>query len=185
MGCTRSRGSRGLQYLASSPRPGEPRRYLPMGVYYYYVNHSKRELFPVDCFGGPVKRNGIGRGLGARAFALMLVEQYGRWVNDEVVVLGDDNRDDWLELRHEYTDITANATLTVADAGGIDEVLDCAESDDSVFMQLCHLITTGQTPEFNDPFVKRFGAGFAKKYQTLCKERTHWLPSDLATLDGR
>ena len=68
-----------------------------MGVYYYYVNHSKRELFPVDCFGGPVKRNGIGRGLGARAFALMLVEQYGRWVNDEVVVLGDDNRDDWLE----------------------------------------------------------------------------------------
>ena len=163
-----------------------------MGVYYYYVNHSKRELFPVDCFGGPIKRNGIGRGLGARAFALMLVEQYGRWVNDEVVVLGDDNRDDWLELRHEYTDITANAILTVADAGltvadagGIDEVLDCAESDDSVFMQLCHLITTGQTPEFNDPFVKRFGAGFAKKYQTLCKERTHWLPSDLATLDGR
>ena len=106
-------------------------------------------------------------------------------VNDDVVVLGDDNRDDWLTLRQEYQNITANAILTVADAGGIDEVLDCAESETGLYMQLCHLITTKQIPEFNDAFLKRFGTGFVKKYQNLCNERTHWAPSDLTKLNGR
>ena len=156
-----------------------------MGIYYYYVNHTKQELFPVDCFGGPIKRNGIGRGLGARAFALMLNEDNGRWVTDDVAVVGDDHRDDWLEIRENYTDITANAILLVVAEGGIDEVLDEAKSDDHVFMQLCHMITTGQTPELRDRFVDRFGTNFSSKYQSLCKEWSHWIPSDVVTENGR
>ena len=150
-----------------------------MGVYYYYANHTKREMFPVDCFGGPIKHNGIGRGLGARAFALMLQENHGRWVNDKVVVLGDDHREDWIEIRDSYTNISANAILTVADAGGLEEVLEFAEADERLFMQLCHLIITDQTPNWQSQFEERFGAGYQSRYQKLCLQRQEWIPCDL------
>ena len=43
MGCTRSRGSRGFQCLASSPRPGEPGRYVAQGAFNMSEKSSSRK----------------------------------------------------------------------------------------------------------------------------------------------
>ena len=150
-----------------------------MGVYYYYVNHSKRELFPVDCFGGPIKHNGIGRGLTARALALMLLEHHGRWAKDEVVVLGDDHHDDWHEIKQGYTDVSANAILTIAVADGFEEILECADTDNKLFMQLCHMMTTNQIPQWQHCFLEHFGKDYSKKYRELCHLDQQWTPSEL------
>lgn len=114
----------------------------------------------------------------------MLEEEKGRWVGDNVAVIGDDDRDDWLKVREDYADITANAILLVVAEGDCDEVLSQAESNKHVFMQLCHMVMTGQAPTFQEQFIARFGVNFAKRYKEFCKERSHWVPSDLAA-DGR
>jgi hypothetical protein len=150
-----------------------------MGVYYYYVNHSKKELLPIDSFGGAIKWNGIGRGLGARAFALMMVENGGRWSGDRVAVVGDDNHSDWNSIKETYRDVMANAILSIISYDGFEEILDIAARESSVYMQLSHMITTRQAPELREMFIERFGPSFAKTYSNFCKERTWWIPSDV------
>lgn len=149
-----------------------------MGVYYYYVNLTKKEKFCIDTLGGSLRHRGLGRTLASRAFHLMLDYSKGRWAGDYVAVMGDDNTPDWSHLSETLTDIDAIVILTLFYIDGFKEIGEIAKHDRYLFMQLCHLVVTRQALELEPLLLEYFGASYLKKYKELCKE-LYYLPKDL------
>lgn len=88
-----------------------------MSAYYFYANRSKQEWFSIDPADHDVKRYGIGKGLGSRAFCLLLLDNdpehsvwddhplLGSWCGDSVYISGDDYDPDYQSIKAEWRDI--------------------------------------------------------------------------------
>lgn len=88
-----------------------------MGVYYYYVNDSKKQLFCIDPAGYDIKQYALGRNLGSRVLSYLLMEYsydstgidphplIGSWIGDRIYVTGDDYGRDFNSIRADYADI--------------------------------------------------------------------------------
>lgn len=95
-----------------------------MGVYYFYVNETKRQYFCVDPSLQEIKWPFVGRNIGSRAFSYLMLRQaddspgrvdhvlIGSWIGDHVEILG--NQIDFsgnyihphfLEIETDYQDI--------------------------------------------------------------------------------
>ena len=125
--------------------------------------------------------------LTARGFELLLVRgllhhgpvQVGHWSGDAIAIIGDTDSD-WLRYNDEFADLTADLILLVAFQDGFDVVGDAAAADDSLFMQLCHLVATRQAPGLEARMRTKFGTRFLSRYQDLCLARSWFRPRDLA-----
>jgi hypothetical protein len=155
-----------------------------MSVYYHYVHLSKKERFAVDSLGGGIKRSSLGRTLAGRAFHLMLENVSGRWAGDNIVIMGDDVIPDWEQITAEFIDIEANAILTVFQADGFDEIRASAAHDNGFFMQLCHMVITGQAIEMEVQLQEMCGGSYQKRYAQLCQKRTWFLPKNVVSIDS-
>lgn len=165
-----------------------------MGVYYHYANFTKRERFSIGALGGEVKRSNLGYSLASRAFHLMLAGQpggvvgpvsrgtIGRWAGDSIAILGDDITPDWGKIRDEFVNIEANAIILVYQVDGFEKLGDAAEREDSLFMELCHLVVTRQATELEWHMKQRFGTPYLQKYKELCAQRIWFEPKDLAEM---
>jgi hypothetical protein len=151
-----------------------------MGVRYYYVNLTKREWLPIDALGGDVRIGAIGYTRSARVFELMLVDSPvpGRWCRDSITIVGDGGSE-WLQMRDEYADITANAIVLFHADDGFAQLGQLAEYDERFFMELCHLVVTKQAPELELPLREKFGKAYLTRYKQLCTARTDFQPIDL------
>ena len=159
-----------------------------MGTYFHYVNFTRRERFSISALGGGDKFSAVGRTLAARAFEVMLTmrgsanlpDSYEparcRWGGDEVAVVGDDSDPDWEAIRTGFVDIGANVILMLMEVDGFEPVREAAERDASLFMQLCHLATTGQSRPLEGELERHFGEDFRRKYKQLCEERVWFEP---------
>jgi hypothetical protein len=160
-----------------------------MATTYHYANLTKREWFSTDALGGSAKFKGLGLNLTARAFDLLLVcipgetvpeapVSIGRWVGDSIAIVGDSD-DNWLNYFAEFADLSADVILLIVSRDGFERVGDAAAEDDSLFVQLCHLVVTRQSLVLEPHMRKRFGFGFYQRYKDLC-QGTSFNPRDLA-----
>lgn len=132
-----------------------------MGEYFRYVNLDRREYFDIDALGGATKASGIGRNLGARAFALLLTRRggggaggqvaVGSWAGDRVAVIGDyiepnalgvatgSERNLWSVVDEEYRDISSSVAVMLLDSDGPDELVEAARHRTDLFVLLAEL----------------------------------------------
>ena len=161
-----------------------------MGTYFYYVNFTRRERFSISALGGGDKLSSIGRNLAARAFELMVTRRgtgllgelpalCGRWAGDEVAVVGDDWDEDWDAIRESHVDIGANVILLLMEFDGFEPLREAAEQDSFLFMQLCHLATTGQSKPLEKEMEHHFGVDFRRRYKQMCQERVWFQPLNI------
>ena len=161
-----------------------------MGTTYHYANLTRREWFPADALGGNPKFAGLGLGLTARAFSLLLVRvatpapdadpvRVGRWSGDAVAMVGDTDPE-WSRYRDEFADLSADVIVLVFGCDGLGELGEAADGDDALFAQLCHLAVTRQAPELEPHLKERFGVNFVKRYRDVCRSRGWWTPKDIA-----
>lgn len=88
-----------------------------MGVYYFYINDTKKQFFCIDPSGSDIKSYALGRNIGSRALSYLILEndpQYtgvkehpmvGSWIGDRFFVTGDDYCPRFDVIRAEYTNI--------------------------------------------------------------------------------
>ncbi|MDH5655089.1 MAG: hypothetical protein OEZ34_04240 [Spirochaetia bacterium] len=150
-----------------------------MGVYYHYANHTKKERFAADSLGGSPKLRALGYTLASRAFHLLLASPHGRWLGDNISILGDDIEKDWDIILKEYTDIQADVILMLIQKDGTGEICSIIREDENLFMQMCYLVITGQTKHFRRDIEPCLGAEYQKRYGQLCKETQLFYPKDL------
>jgi hypothetical protein len=167
-----------------------------MGIYYHYANLTKRERFGVDSLGGGIKFAALGRTLAARAFHLLVMSMEapgqtkavpmgpGHWAADSIAIVGDDLVPDWESFKNEFTDIEADAIVLVFNADGFEEIGAAAAQDDSLFMQLCYLVSTRQAMRLEPHVREQFGANYLQRYKELCRDRAWFVPRDLAAKRG-
>jgi len=150
-----------------------------MGIYYHYVNHSKKEWFATDSLGGSPRLRSLGYTPASRAFHLLLASPHGRWLGDSIAILGDDSEGDWDLIQEEYTDIQADVILMLIQKDGTDEICSNLQEKNNLFMQLCYLVITGQAKHFTRDIEPCLGAEYLKRYGRLCKETPYFSPKDL------
>lgn len=88
-----------------------------MGLYYFYVNETKREYFCIDPTGLAIKDYALGHNIGSRALSYLLLENdphftgvephrlVGSWIGDRFYVTGDDYCPAFGKITSEYADI--------------------------------------------------------------------------------
>jgi hypothetical protein len=88
-----------------------------MGVYYFYVNDTKREFFCIDPTGIDIKFYALGRNIGSRALSFLLLEhnadyalyephpRVGSWIGDRVFITGDDYGPTFDRVQSEFAKI--------------------------------------------------------------------------------
>ncbi len=88
-----------------------------MGVYYFYVNDSKKQFFCIDPSYSDIKSYALGRNIGSRALSYLILENdthytgieghpmVGSWIGDHFSVTGDDYCPRFDQIKTEYTDI--------------------------------------------------------------------------------
>lgn len=162
-----------------------------MSVYYSYANYSKHERFGVDAVGGSGKLGAFGYTLASRAFHLMLVgpprsagspprgSRLGRWAGDSIAIVSESNVSDWEQFETQFTDIEADAILTIFHADGFEQIGQAAQGDVGLFMELCHLAVTRQAIELDSPIKAAFGVRYLHRYKELCNEYPWFRGKDL------
>jgi hypothetical protein len=161
-----------------------------MSVTYHYANLTKQEWFDASAFGGSGDRHGLGSNLTARAFELLLVRGYqrqtpedpiafGRWADDSIAIVGDTD-EKWLEYRDQFADLYADLIPLINRSEGSAALAQAAETNDRLYVQICHLIFTRQTMELESGMKERFGANYRQRYKdTLPKLERSEQPKDL------
>ena len=171
-------------------RRGSFQRGSSMGTTYHYASLTKREWFSTAALGGNSKLGGLGLNLTARGFELLLVRgpaspestvQVGHWSGDAIAIIGDTDSD-WLRYNDEFADLTADLIILDAFQDGFDVVGDASAADDSLFMQLCHLVATRQAPGLEARMRTKFGTRFLSRYQ-IWLARSWFRPRDLRDQD--
>ena len=124
-----------------------------MGVYYFYVNDSKKQFFCIDPIYAHIKSPFLGRNIGSRALSYLILHNdpcytnvadhplIGSWIGDSFFVTGDDYCPEFGAIRSEYTDIgepVIEMLITVKPwdlihHGGIDWFIRWATDDESPF----------------------------------------------------
>jgi hypothetical protein len=160
-----------------------------VGTTYHYANLTKREWFSADVLGGSSKWTGLGFNLGSRAFDLLLLDRHpqdndprvvsiGRWAGDSVAIVGDAT-DRWLQYRAEFDNLAADVVMLIYRCDGFDSIAEVAQHDTSVFIQLCHLAVTRQSPELEPHLGEKFGSSFRRKYKDFLSKSPTPAPFDL------
>jgi hypothetical protein len=166
-----------------------------MGTTYHYANLTKREWFSASAFGENAKISGLGRSLSSRAFDLLLADlgkqhegtglvEIGRWSGDAITIIGDTD-DAWGQYRDTFTALDADVILLIHATDGFEEIATAANRSDSLFIQLCHLVATHQTPQLEPHMNQHFGSNFFQRYKRLCTEMPWFEPKDLNRARGR
>lgn len=161
-----------------------------MGVYYHYINHSKREYFAISALGGAIKFSAIGHNLAARAFGLLIARPNpethmgmyricGRWCDDNVVLDGDDYNPEWDTITDTYRNIGPDLIPMLVEVDGFEPIAQAASSDDWFFMELSYLTISGQTPQLEAEMIRVFGEGYRSRYGMLCRENSWFNPQNL------
>ncbi len=103
-----------------------------MGVYYYYVNDTKRQHFCIDPAEVDIKQYALGRNLGSRALSYLLLENcyestgikphplLGSWIGDHIYVTGDDYGKNFEAIRDTYTNIAQQVFELIVHADPFD-----------------------------------------------------------------
>lgn len=88
-----------------------------MGVYYFYINETKKEYFCIDPTGSDIKSYALGRNIGSRILSYLIFEKesycdvkvahplIGSWIGDRFYVAGDDFSPNYDRVRSEFDDI--------------------------------------------------------------------------------
>lgn len=155
-----------------------------MSVGHYYVNHTRKEWFPVCALGGSGSWRALGVSYASRAFELMLIHPSGRWAGQVIAVVREtDESLGFDELVASYTNVTANAIVTVFKADGLDHLAEAAKGDDQLYLHLCYLVTSRQCPELDGPMKVAFGnhylggfKGKMEKWQRPWRQLTDIVP---------
>jgi len=103
-----------------------------MGVYYFYVNDTKQEYFCIDPTGSDIKSYALGRNIGSRALAYLLLQNdtyytavephplVGGWIGDSLFVTGDDYCPNFETITSEYSDIGQSIIEMIVDIAPYD-----------------------------------------------------------------
>jgi hypothetical protein len=175
-------------------RRASPLSSPPMGTTFHYANLTKREWFSAGAFGENDKLSGLGRSLSSRVFNLLLVGggdrtrggrvvELGYWAGDSVVLVGDEG-EDWCRYRDEFVDLDADVILLVHSIDGFADIAVAAETSDTLFVQLCHLVVTRQAVRLEPDLKQRFGADFLRRYKQLCEGMKWFEPKKLGRPAG-
>lgn len=162
-----------------------------MGEYFYYANHDKRLKFDIGLEATNNKFSGIGYGLGARAFCLLLTQwddsklKYhdtliGSWIGDRVSCIGDYTK--WNYEYSSYQTITANIIVMLYQIDGTKELIELAKIVDGFFVQLAYLIFTEQFVYILPEFERQFGKEWSKRYKQILQNGHYGRVYDLAKL---
>ena len=162
-----------------------------MGEYFYYANHDRKLKFEIGLVANAIKFSGIGRGLGARAFCLLLTESkhrqkvyrktlIGSWVGDFVSCIGDETK--WHYEESSYQDITANIIVMLYQIDGEEKLIEVATRDEHFFVQIAYLIFTNQFTDLLPEFERCFGKEWTKKYKAIVEEHSYYAVRDLVLL---
>jgi hypothetical protein len=166
-----------------------------MGTTYNYANLTKREWFDASALGGNPKLLGVGEGLTAHAFALLLVDirgqdlvsnspgLLGHWAGDSIALIGDSDPA-WLKYLEDFADLQADMILLVFRYDGFERLGDVAENYAPLFIQMCHLIVTRQAMHLEAPMKERFGPDYLKRFKELREKYAYFVPKDLAKPAG-
>lgn len=141
-----------------------------MSLSYYFVNHTRKEWFPVDALGGSRSWRALGISYASRAFESMLMRPSGRWAGQVIAISYDtDEEMGYEQLTASYANISANAIVTVFKADGMEHLAEVARGDDQLYLHLCYLVTSRQCLELDGPMKAAFGnhylAGFKGKLE--------------------
>jgi hypothetical protein len=105
-----------------------------MGVYFFYVNETKREYFCIDPTGSDIKFYALGKNIGSRALSYLLLEndtdytgiqphpRIGSWIGDRIFVTGDDYGPTFSTIMSEYSDIGQAIIEMIVDIAPLDLV---------------------------------------------------------------
>jgi hypothetical protein len=160
-----------------------------MGEYFHYINHTKHLQFSDGDLGGAMEFGSIGTGLAARAFCLLLTRSHdrgpryqpfglGAWIGNHVECIGDHG-----SLGDEYADyqiITANIIVFLYQIDGPDQLIQTAEQEKGLLLQLVHLANTGQCPALVYELERAFGADWRKLGKELAQDYRWRVIYDLA-----
>ena len=88
-----------------------------MGVYYYYVNETKRQYFCIAPAEFNIKSHALGRNIGSRALSYLILHNdshclcdephplVGSWIGDRFFATGDDDHTGFESITSDYQDI--------------------------------------------------------------------------------
>ena len=150
-----------------------------MGEYFHYVNHDKEMRFYIDAFGGSVRFDGVGVGLGARAFCLLLTKSndrgkkykrtwMGTWSGDRVSCMGDHGK--LGDIYSHYQDVTANVLVMLCEVDGPEILMENAKIYNDLFLQIVYLYYSQKLPNIEEHLKRTFGQDWEKRYETLLKQ---------------
>ncbi|HYO09570.1 MAG TPA: hypothetical protein VER17_11415 [Tepidisphaeraceae bacterium] len=157
----------------------------------------------MDALGGGSKRSAFAYTLASRAFHLMLDDypggypsatrvlespwsQAGFWAGDSVAIVGDDQIvPDWERFAKEFAEVDANAILVVFNIDGFRQLGEAAERDDSLFMEMCYLVSTRQALALEPHLRRVFGHKYLHRYKELRQQLVWFHPKNLAIPPGR
>ena len=88
-----------------------------MGIYYFYVNDTKKQYFCIDPAESNIKLYALGRNIGSRALSYLILHNdshcecdephplVGSWIGDRFFVTGDDYHAGFESIESDYQDI--------------------------------------------------------------------------------
>ncbi|MEL6441338.1 MAG: hypothetical protein AAFQ80_19050 [Cyanobacteria bacterium J06621_8] len=149
-----------------------------MGEYFYYINRDKRQLFDIGLNAYNIKFSGIGwSSIATRAFCLLLTQlshdRYsntlvGSWIADHVIISGDYS--EWYSEFDSYQNITGNIIQMLYQIDGAEILIEAADKNDELFLQISYLIFTNQLTAIKSEFDHRFGDKWSQKYKHLAEQ---------------
>jgi hypothetical protein len=163
--------------LSADTWPGE------MGEYFVYANLDRAEFFDVGALGGPIKVDGVGRNLGARALGLLLlvrgfqterhlVPRVGSWATGRIAAVGDYARGSLGDIATDahdhivqtFADISSAVIVMVFRHDGPAAVIPAAELDDTLFVRLAELALFHHVDDIEAGLDAGFGVDWRKTY---------------------
>jgi hypothetical protein len=160
-----------------------------MSEYFHYVNHNKQMRFSIGVFGSNQKFGGLGCGLEAKAFCLLLTKSYktksltfaGSWAGDSVACVGDEHKL-WQQCR-QYKNVTANIIVMLYGIDDIaDQLIQIASFNDYIFVQIAHLILSQRLPKMADKFAATFGEAWVQYYEEIYRKNPSFEIDGIADL---
>ncbi len=147
-----------------------------MSEYFHYINHSKKQRFSIGEFGNSDKFSGIGYGLSARAFALLLTESndhdikmkdtlFGSWIGDEIQCIGDHGNIQ--DKYFGYDEIIFEIVTMLISAGDLEEIIEASKLDNGLFSKLCEYVFMSNDNVLENYICKAHGLTWKKKYKEL------------------
>lgn len=122
---------------------------ISMGIYYYYINDTRRQYFCIDPTDRDIKWYALGRNIGSRALSYLILENHpdstgvephpliGSWIGDRFFIAGDEYFARYNEVAATYMNIGQEiiemlvqvAPYDLRAHGGVDWLIALFQSD--------------------------------------------------------